>query len=88
MISAWVHSRRKEKGREVGGFLAKLASALVVSLLLLLSRFSRVRLCATLETAAHQIPRPWDSPGKDTGVVSLPTPFKEFQIKSLTTYGT
>ena len=27
-------------------------------LLLLLSRFSRVRLCATLETAAHQAPPP------------------------------
>ena len=27
-------------------------------LLLLLSRFSRVRLCATLETAAHQAPIP------------------------------
>ena len=37
-------------------------------LLLLLSRFSRVRLCATPETAAHQVPRPWDSPGKNTGV--------------------
>ena len=37
-------------------------------LLLLLSRFSRVRLCATPETAAHQLPRPWDSPGKNTGV--------------------
>ena len=37
-------------------------------LLLLLSRFSRVRLCATPETAAHQAPRPWDSPGKNTGV--------------------
>ena len=36
--------------------------------LLLLSRFSRVRLCATPETAAHQAPRPWDSPGKNTGV--------------------
>ena len=35
---------------------------------LLLSRFSRVRLCATPETAAHQAPRPWDSPGKNTGV--------------------
>ena len=34
-------------------------------LLLLLRRFSRVRLCATPETAAH---RPWDSPGKNTGV--------------------
>ena len=37
-------------------------------LLLLLSRFSRVRLCATPETAAHQAPRPWDSPGENTGV--------------------
>ena len=36
-------------------------------LLLLLSRFSRVRLCATPETAAHQAPCPWDSPGKNTG---------------------
>ena len=37
-------------------------------LLLLLSRFSLVRLCATPEMAAHQAPRPWDSPGKNTGV--------------------
>ena len=37
-------------------------------LLLLLSRFSRARLCATPETAAHQAPPPWDSPGKNTGV--------------------
>ena len=37
-------------------------------LLLLLSRFSRVRLCATPYTAAHQAARPWDSPGKNTGV--------------------
>ena len=37
-------------------------------MLLLLSRFSCVRLCATPETAAHQDPRPWDSPGKNTGV--------------------
>jgi len=37
-------------------------------LLLLLSRFSCVRLCATPETAAHQAPHPWDSPGKTTGV--------------------
>ena len=39
-----------------------------IELLLLLSRFSRVRLCATPETAAHQAPRPWGSPGKNTGV--------------------
>ena len=37
-------------------------------LLLLLSHFSRVRLCVTPWTAAHQAPRPWDSPGKNTGV--------------------
>ena len=37
-------------------------------LLLLLSRFSRVRLCATPQTAATRLPRPWDSPGKNTGV--------------------
>ena len=37
-------------------------------LLQLLRRFSRVRLCATPETEAHQAPRPWDSPGKNTGV--------------------
>src|SRR5574339_562745 len=37
-------------------------------LLLLLSHYSRVRLCATPETAVHQAPRPWDSPGKNTGV--------------------
>ena len=37
-------------------------------LLLLLSRFSRVRLCATPQMAAHQAPPPWDSLGKNTGV--------------------
>ena len=37
-------------------------------LLLLLSRFSRVRLCVIPQTAAPQAPRPWDSPGKNTGV--------------------
>ena len=34
----------------------------------MLSHFSRVRLCVTPEMAAHQAPRPWDSPGKNTGV--------------------
>ena len=37
-------------------------------MLLLLHRFSHVRLCATPKTAAHQASRPWDSPGKNTGV--------------------
>ena len=35
---------------------------------LLLSRFSRVWLCVTPQTMAHQAPRPWNSPGKNTGV--------------------
>ena len=35
---------------------------------LLLSHFSRVQLCATPQTAAHQAPCPRDSPGKNTGV--------------------
>ena len=37
-------------------------------LLLLLSCFSRVRLCVTPQTAAHQAPLSWDSPGKNSGV--------------------
>ena len=43
-------------------------AAFMSLLLLLLSRFSRVRLCATLWTAAARLPSPWDSPGKNTGV--------------------
>ena len=34
----------------------------------LLSRFSRVRLCATHRRQPTRLPRPWDSPGKNTGV--------------------
>ena len=37
-------------------------------LLLLLSRFSHVRLCATQRWQPTRLPRPWDSPGKNTGV--------------------
>ena len=37
-------------------------------LLLLLSLFSCVRLCATPQTAPYQAPRPWNFPGKNTGV--------------------
>ena len=37
-------------------------------LLLLLSRFSRVQLCATPQTAANQAPPSLGSPGKNTGV--------------------
>ena len=38
------------------------------TMLLLLSHFNRVRLCATPQTAATTLPGPWDSPGKNTGV--------------------
>ena len=37
-------------------------------LLLLLSHFSRVRLCATPLTEPTRLPLPRDSPGKNTGV--------------------
>ena len=37
-------------------------------LLLLLSRFSCVRLCATHRWQPTRLPCPWDSPGKSTGV--------------------
>ena len=36
--------------------------------LLLLSRFSHVRLCATPSGQPTRLHRPWDSPGKNTGV--------------------
>ena len=38
------------------------------TLLLLLSRFSPVRLCATHRCQPTRLPHPWDSPGKNTGV--------------------
>ena len=37
-------------------------------LLLLLSHFSRVRLCVTHRRQPTRLPRPWDSPGKNTAV--------------------
>ena len=42
--------------------------SVIILYMLLLSRFSRVQLCATPETATHQAACPWDSPGKNTGV--------------------
>ena len=40
----------------------------IQELLLLLSHFSHVRLCVIPQTAVTRLPRPWDSPGKNTGV--------------------
>ena len=39
-----------------------------VVLLLLLSRISHVQLCVTHGRQPTRLPRPWDSPGKNTGV--------------------
>ena len=47
----------KQKPQEISFFLYLISSDAITSyLLLLLSRFSRVRLCVTPETAAHQAP--------------------------------
>ena len=50
------------------GICSKTPSGCLELLLLLLSRFSCVRLFMTPQMAAHQVPCPWDSPGKNTGV--------------------
>ena len=56
---------------------AHIVLEVLLYLLLLLSRFSHVGLCATPQMAAHQLPHPWDSPGKNTGVgIIVPTPPK------------
>ena len=39
----------------------------VTGVLLLLSCFNRVRLCAIPQLQPTRVPRPWDSPGKNTG---------------------
>ena len=56
------------EGLEAKCFLKEWKSALNGLLLLLLSRFSHVRLCATPYTAAHQVPRPCGCSGKNIGV--------------------
>ena len=42
--------------------------SLLLLLLLLLSHFSHVQLCATQRWQPTRFPHPWDSPGKNTGV--------------------
>ena len=46
--------------------LLTLITVFLVMLLLLLSHFSRVRLC--MRRQPTRLPGPWDSPGKNTGV--------------------
>ena len=67
---------------EIDGETVETVSDFILLLLLLLSHFSRVRLCATSETVAHQAPRPWDSPGKNTGV-GCHFLFQRVKVKSL-----
>ena len=43
-------------------------TAPMLLLLLLLSHFSRIRLCATHRQHPTRLPHPWDSPGKNTRV--------------------
>ena len=59
----------EDSGDRALGMQSRTAGALtLLLLLLLLSRFSRVRLCATHRQQPTRLPRPWDSPGKNTGV--------------------
>ena len=53
---------------QVGSLPLPPTGMLLLLLLLLLSHFSRVRLCATHRRQPTRLPRPWDSPGKNTGV--------------------
>ena len=62
------NSKKLEQLSILQWMIKQTAEHLYNGILLLLSRFSRVRLCATPYTAAHQAPPSWDSPGKNTGV--------------------
>ena len=50
------------------GFYHPSLGTIISCLLLLLSRFSRVRLCDPIDGSPPGSPRPQDSPGKNTGV--------------------
>ena len=65
-IVSWVTNQTSVNLIKLKSYQA--SSPTTTLLLLLLSRFSRGRLCATPQTAATRLPRPWDSPGKNTGV--------------------
>ena len=53
-------------------------------LLLLLSRFSHGRLCRPHRQQPTRLPRPWDSPGKNTGVGCMPSSRGSSQPRSQT----
>ena len=64
--SKWVSNSGKRLIRETDHAFEACPSPLL--LLLLLSRFSRVRLCDPIDGSPRGSPHPWDSPGKNTGV--------------------
>ena len=51
-----------------GGMNWEIGICIYTLLMLLLSRFSRVQLCAPHRWKPTRLPCPWDSPGKNTGV--------------------
>ena len=55
-------SHETQKIKAINNFLC------LVLVMLLLSRFSRVRLCATHRWQPTRLLCPWDSPGKNSGV--------------------
>ena len=54
-----------ESKEELKSLLMKVRAMLCYAML---SHFSRVRLCVTPRQQPTRLPRPWDSPGKNTGV--------------------
>ena len=56
------------KGAYLSPWLFSLYPSVLLLLLLLLSRFSHVQPCATHRRQPTRLRRPWDSPGKNTGV--------------------
>ena len=66
--SPFVFSLFQSTERQKKNLWESVTTGLLLLLLLLLSHFSRVRLCVTHRWQPTRLPRPWDSPGKNTGV--------------------
>ena len=66
--TGWISGSGRSPGEGYGNHGQRSLMGYSLLLLLLLSHSSRVRLCVTPQTTAHQASHPWDSPGKNTGV--------------------